>query len=65
MENAAPLSDCPFLHPAGVVCTAALAPRIPPRAVRVAACRGGDHEDCATFLARLLSAPRPARPRRR
>ena len=46
---------CPFFNPADALCQAALRPRTPPRQLRASACGGGDHEDCTTFLARLLN----------
>lgn len=55
--HASPSWHCPFFTPADAICQAALRPRTPPRRVRANACGGGDHEDCTTFLVRLLNRP--------
>jgi hypothetical protein len=60
-QTSAPSSwRCPFFNPAGALCQAALWHRTPPKKVRASTCACGDHEDCTTFLVRLLNRP-PAR----
>jgi hypothetical protein len=51
---------CPFFNHAAAVCQAALRHCTPPKKVRARTCACGDHEDCTTFLVRLLNRP-PAR----
>jgi hypothetical protein len=47
---------CPFFRQDSAVCAASHRSRIPPAPVRVSWCASDGHEDCPTFLARLLSA---------
>ena len=46
---------CPFFRTDSAVCTASLRSRIPPAQERASCCAGEGHEDCPTFLARLLA----------